>query len=100
MRNRKVVEEYVLAAQRKSELDRGELNKDKTGVFIGAYVINPVNDQQIPIWIADYVLMSYGTGAIMAVPGHDERDHEFAMKFNLPIVEVVSGGKCKQRGIY
>ena len=90
--NRKVVEEYVLAAQKKSELDRGELNKDKTGVFIGAYVINPVNDQPIPIWIADYVLMSYGTGAIMAVPGHDERDHEFATKFDLPILEVVSGG--------
>ena len=94
--NRKVVEEYVLAAQQKSELNRGELNKDKTGVFIGAYVINPVNDQQIPIWIADYVLMSYGTGAIMAVPGHDERDHEFAMKFNLPIVEVVSGGNVNK----
>ena len=94
--NRKVVEEYVLAAQKKSELDRGELNKDKTGVFIGAYVINPVNDQPIPIWIADYVLMSYGTGAIMAVPGHDERDHEFATKFNLPIVEVVSGGNVSK----
>ena len=66
------------------------MNKDKTGVFIGAHAINPVNDEQIPIWIADYVLMSYGTGAIMAVPGHDERDHEFATKFDLPILEVVS----------
>ncbi len=93
--NRKVVEEYVLAAQKKSELDRGELNKDKTGVFIGAYAINPVNRKEIPIWIADYVLMSYGTGAIMAVPGHDDRDHEFAKKFDLPIVEVVSGGDVK-----
>ena len=81
--------------RKKSELDRGELNKDKTGVFIGAYAINPVNRKEIPIWIADYVLMSYGTGAIMAVPGHDDRDHEFAKKFNLPIVEVVSGGDVK-----
>ena len=65
--------------------------KEKTGVFTGAYAINPVNDARIPIWIADYVLMSYGTGAIMAVPGHDERDHEFAREFGLPIVEVVAG---------
>ena len=63
--------------------------KDKTGVFTGAYAINPVNGEKIPIWIADYVLASYGTGAIMAVPAHDERDFEFAKKFNLPIVQVV-----------
>ena len=73
-------------AARKSDLDRTDLAKDKTGVFTGAYAINPVNGQQIPIWIADYVLMGYGTGAIMAVPGHDERDFEFATQFDLPIV--------------
>ena len=89
---RKKVEEYVIKTQKKSDLDRGELNKDKTGEFIGAYAVNPVNNVKIPIWIADYVLMTYGTGAIMAVPGHDERDHEFARKFDLPILEVVSGG--------
>ena len=89
---KKDVEDYINKAQKKSDLDRGELNKDKTGVFIGDYAVNPVNNKEIPIWIADYVLMSYGTGAIMAVPGHDERDHEFATKFNLPIQEVVSGG--------
>jgi len=89
------VEKYVLEAQKKSDLDRGELNKDKTGVFIGSYATNPVNDEKIQIWIADYVLMSYGTGAIMAVPGHDERDHEFATKFDLPIIEVVSGGDVR-----
>ena len=90
--SRQQVEDYVLESQKKSDLDRGELNKDKTGVFLDAYATNPVNGNQIPIWIADYVLMSYGTGAIMAVPGHDERDHEFAKKFKLPIQEVVSGG--------
>ena len=89
---RKEVEEYVLDSQKKSDLDRGELNKNKTGLFLGSYAINPVNGEKVPIWIADYVLMTYGTGAIMAVPGHDERDHEFATKFDLPILEVVSGG--------
>jgi len=84
--------DYCLETEKKSDLDRGELNKNKTGVFTGAYAINPVNNQEIPIWISDYVLMSYGTGSIMAVPGHDQRDYEFAIKFNLPIVEVVSGG--------
>ena len=68
------------------------LAKDKTGVFTGAYAINPVNGAKMPIWIADYVLISYGTGAIMAVPAHDERDYEFAIKFELPIIEVVAGG--------
>ncbi len=85
------VETYVRDAAQKSDLDRTDLAKSKTGVFTGAYAINPVNDEKIPIWVADYVLMGYGTGAIMAVPGHDERDHEFAREFDLPIVEVVSG---------
>ena len=82
---------YVKSAAGKSDLDRGELNKNKTGVFIGAHAINPLNNEEIPIWISDYVLMSYGTGAIMAVPGHDQRDFEFAQKFDLPIVQVVAG---------
>ena len=86
------VEAYKEAAASKSDLDRGELNKDKSGVFTGSYAVNPVNGKQIPIWIADYVLMGYGTGAIMAVPGHDERDWEFAKKYDLEITEVVSGG--------
>ncbi|MBR2891636.1 MAG: leucine--tRNA ligase [Bacilli bacterium] len=85
----KVVEEYVNFAKTKSDLDRTELNKEKTGVFTGAYAINPANNQPIPIWIADYVLSSYGTGAIMAVPAHDDRDYEFAKKFNLPIIQVL-----------
>jgi len=83
------VREYCEAAARKSDLDRTDLAKDKTGVFTGAYAINPVNDQKIPIWISDYVLISYGTGAIMAVPAHDDRDFEFATKFELPIIPVV-----------
>ncbi|MBT3589210.1 MAG: leucine--tRNA ligase [Candidatus Marinimicrobia bacterium] len=86
------VNTYIEEASKKSELDRGELAKDKTGVFLGSYAINPVNNVEIPIWISDYVLMSYGTGAIMAVPGHDQRDYEFAKEFSLDIVEVVSGG--------
>jgi leucyl-tRNA synthetase len=84
------VEEYREKTARKSDLERTELAKEKTGVFTGAFAINPVNDQRIPIWIADYVLLGYGTGAIMAVPAHDERDWEFARKFALPIREVVS----------
>lgn len=86
------VQAYVDQASRKSDLERTDLAKDKSGVFTGAYAINPVNGAQVPIWIADYVLGGYGTGAIMAVPGHDERDWEFAQKFDLPIVEVVEGG--------
>jgi leucyl-tRNA synthetase len=89
---RKSVEAYRDAAARKSDLERTDLAKDKSGVFTGAYAVNPVNGAKIPIWIADYVLAGYGTGAIMAVPGHDQRDWEFAMKFNLPIIEVLSGG--------
>jgi leucyl-tRNA synthetase len=83
------VQKYREEAARKSDLDRTDLAKEKTGVFLGAYAINPVNDTEIPIWISDYVLISYGTGAIMAVPAHDERDFEFAKKFNLPIIQVV-----------
>ena len=83
------VEAYLEAAAKKSDLERTDLNKDKTGVFSGSYAINPVNGKLIPIWIADYVLISYGTGAIMAVPAHDTRDWEFAKKFNLPIIEVL-----------
>ena len=86
------VKEYVNFAKAKSDLDRTELNKEKTGCFTGAYAINPVNGKEIPIWIADYVLVSYGTGAIMAVPAHDERDYAFAKKFNLDIIPVLEGG--------
>lgn len=86
------VDEYKKMAQAKSELERTELNKDKTGVWTGAYAINPVNGRKLPIWISDYVLASYGTGAIMAVPAHDERDYAFAKKFNLDIIQVLEGG--------
>jgi leucyl-tRNA synthetase len=100
------VENYIKAAALKSDLDRTDLAKEKTGVFTGRYAINPVNNQPIPIWIADYVLMGYGTGAIMAVPAHDTRDFEFAKEFNIPIVcildpkevegreEILEGDKC------
>ena len=87
------VKEYREKAAGKSDLERTELQKEKTGVFIGAYAINPLNEEKIPIWIADYVLSTYGTGAIMAVPAHDERDYEFAKKFNLPIIKVVKAPK-------
>jgi leucyl-tRNA synthetase len=80
----------------KSDLERTELNKDKSGAFTGAYAINPANGENIPVFIADYVLNTYGTGAIMSVPGHDERDWEFAKKFNLPIIEVVAGGNVDE----
>lgn len=83
------VEQYTAAAMAKSDVDRMETDREKTGVFTGSYAINPVSGEQIPIWVADYVLMSYGTGAIMAVPAHDERDFAFAEKFKLPIIEVV-----------
>ncbi|MCB9507614.1 MAG: leucine--tRNA ligase [Myxococcales bacterium] len=89
---RAAVAAYVERATRKSDLERTDLAKDKSGVFTGAYAINPVNGAKIPIWISDYVLVSYGTGAIMAVPAHDQRDWEFAKQFDLPIVEVISGG--------
>ena len=83
------VDDYIKAAATKSERDRQDASKEKSGVFTGTYAVNPVNNTRIPVWIADYVLTGYGTGAIMAVPAHDERDHEFAEKFHLPIIEVV-----------
>lgn len=86
---RSEVEEYIKSASLKSDLERAELSKEKTGVFIGAYAVNPATGKNIPIWIADYVLAHYGTGAIMAVPAHDERDHAFATQFKLPIIQVV-----------
>ena len=89
---KEAVEAYVKACSTKSDLERTELNKDKTGVFTGAYAVNPVNNKKIPIWISDYVLATYGTGAIMAVPAHDERDYEFAKKFGLDIIPVLEGG--------
>lgn len=93
---RAAVEEYIQKAESKSDLERTDLNKDKSGVFTGAYAINPVNGQEIPIWIADYVLASYGTGAIMAVPAHDQRDWEFARKFDLDIIPVLEGGDIEK----
>ncbi len=87
---RAAVQAYVEEARRKSDLERTDLAKDKTGVFTGAYALNPVNGEKIPVWISDYILISYGTGAIMAVPAHDQRDFDFAKKFGLPIVQVVS----------
>ena len=89
---KEAVDHYIKKIQAKSDLERTDLAKEKTGVFTGAYAIHPVTGNRVPIWVADYVLMSYGTGAIMAVPAHDERDYEFATKFELPIVEVVAGG--------
>lgn len=89
---KEAVEAYRKECATKSDLERTELNKDKTGVFTGAYAINPVNGKKIPIWISDYVLASYGTGAIMAVPAHDERDYVFAKKFGLEIIPVLAGG--------
>jgi leucyl-tRNA synthetase len=87
---RQAVDEYIRQARLKSDLERTDLAKEKTGVFTGGYAVNPVNDEKIPVWISDYILISYGTGAIMAVPAHDQRDFEFAVKFDLPIVQVVS----------
>ncbi len=93
------INKYVKESGAKSEMERTE-NKEKKGVFTGAYAKNPVNDKMIPVWIADYVLMGYGTGAIMAVPAHDERDWEFAKKYDLEIIEVVQGGKNVQEEVY
>jgi leucyl-tRNA synthetase len=89
------VESYIKIAQSKSDIERQE-NKKKTGVFTGAYATNPATKEKIPIWVADYIMMGYGTGAIMAVPAHDERDYEFAQKFDLPIIEVISGGNVAE----
>ncbi len=91
---------YVEKAARKSDLDRTDLAKNKTGVPTGSYAINPVNGKRIPIWIADYVLMSYGSGAIMAVPAHDERDHEFALQYDLPIIQVIRSEDHDGEGVY
>jgi len=89
-KNNKEIENYIISARKKSDLERTELSKDKTGVFSGLYAINPVNNKEIPIWISDFVLASYGTGAIMAVPAHDERDFAFAEKFGLEVINVYS----------
>ncbi|MET1014539.1 MAG: leucine--tRNA ligase [Paenisporosarcina sp.] len=94
--NKEAVSKYIDTVKLKSDLERTDLAKHKTGEFTGAYAINPVNGEKMPIWIADYVLASYGTGAIMAVPAHDDRDYEFAQQFNLPIVEVVEGGNIEK----
>ncbi|WP_217948215.1 leucine--tRNA ligase [Faecalibaculum rodentium] len=93
---KEAVEAYKKACATKSDLERTELNKEKTGVFTGAYAVNPVNGKKIPIWISDYVLASYGTGAIMAVPAHDTRDYEFARKFGLEIIPVLEGGNIEE----
>ena len=85
------VDEYIKRCQTKSDMERTDLNKDKTGVFTGAYCINPINGEEVPVYIGDYVLASYGTGAVMAVPSHDQRDYEFAKKYNLPIRKVIEG---------
>ena len=89
---KEAVDKYKEEASKQSDIERTSTTKEKTGVFTGAYAINPVNHKKIPIWISDYVLATYGTGAIMAVPAHDERDYEFAKKFNLEIIPVLEGG--------
>ena len=91
------VREYVGTTARKSDMERTALEKKKSGVFTGGYAVNPATGATIPVWIADYVLPGYGTGAIMAVPGHDQRDHEFAAQYGLPVVEVVRGETCRGR---
>lgn len=93
---KEAIDAYKKACATKSDLERTELNKEKTGVFTGAYAINPVNGKEVPIWISDYVLASYGTGAIMAVPAHDTRDYEFAKKFGLEIIPVLEGGNIEE----
>ncbi|HIA27642.1 MAG TPA: leucine--tRNA ligase [Planctomycetes bacterium] len=93
---RKTVDAYVAESALKSEIERSGTDAGKTGVFTGAYAINPCNQQKVPVWIADYVLMGYGTGAIMCVPGHDQRDWEFAHTFDLPIIEVITGGDIEK----
>ena len=93
---KKAIDDYKAEAAKKSDLMRTELSKDKTGVFTGAYAVNPVNGKKVPIWISDYVLATHGTGAIMAVPAHDERDYAFAKKFGLPIIPVLEGGNVEE----
>ncbi len=97
---RETVESYIAGAVKKSEIDRMNDTKEKTGVFTGSYAINPINGQKIPVWVADYVLSGYGTGAIMAVPAHDERDHAFAEKFDLPVVEVIQKPSDDESAMY
>ncbi|HOX28660.1 MAG TPA: leucine--tRNA ligase, partial [bacterium] len=92
----KEIRDYIDWAGKQTDIDRSNVKKEKTGVFTGAYAINPVNGEKVPIWISDYVLMGYGTGAIMAVPAHDERDFEFAVKFNIPIIEVIYNAEAKR----
>ena len=93
---KEAVKAYQEAASRRSDLERTDLNKDKTGIFTGAYAVNPVNGEKVPIWISDYVLASYGTGAVMAVPAHDDRDWAFAKKFDLPVKRVLEGGDLEE----
>jgi leucyl-tRNA synthetase len=93
---KEAIDAYIKEAEKKTDLDRTELSKEKTGVFTGAYAINPVNGKEMPIWIADYVLSTYGTGAIMAVPAHDERDYDFAKAFDLEIIPVLEGGDIEK----
>ncbi|MFW7361960.1 leucine--tRNA ligase [Vagococcus fluvialis] len=93
---KEAIDAYIKEAEKKTDLDRAELSKEKTGVFTGAYAINPVNGKEMPIWIADYVLSTYGTGAIMAVPAHDERDYDFAKAFDLEIIPVLEGGDIEK----
>ncbi len=93
---KEAIDTYIKEAEKKTDLDRTELSKEKTGVFTGAYAINPVNGKEMPIWIADYVLSTYGTGAIMAVPAHDERDYDFAKAFDLEIIPVLEGGDIEK----
>ena len=94
--NRAAVEKYLEEVAHKSDLERTDLAKEKTGVFTGSYAVNPVSGEKLPIWIADYVLSSYGTGAVMAVPAHDDRDYEFARQFNLPVKPVIEGGNLEK----
>lgn len=94
---KKQVEEYILASKKKSELERTDLEKEKTGVFTGAYAINPLNNEKVPVWIGDYVIATYGGGAVMFVSAHDERDYDFAKKYNIEIKEVISGGSISKQ---
>ena len=96
--NKETVAAYQELSKTKSDLDRTELAKEKTGVFSGSFCINPINGAKIPVWIADYVLVTYGTGAIMSVPAHDERDFEFAKEFNLPIIQVIEKNNASHNG--
>ena len=88
---KEAVLKYIDSVKSKSDMERTELNKDKSGVFIGAYAINPINGKEVPIFAADYVLFGYGSGAVMAVPAHDQRDYEFAKKHNLEMIQVLEG---------